>query len=91
MRFSFLLFPPPSLIGLLPRYLKVIRVGRRQAAIRISKTFFWSTLLYSIGTFVYDEVYILFDLSKKWQQYHKVKGGNFIATVHFQQALIKTG
>ncbi len=90
MYFSVLLLSPPSLIGLLPRCPKVIRVGRREAAIKISKTFFWSTLLYSIGTFIYDEAHILFDLSQKWQQYHKGKGYNFVNTLDFQQALIKT-
>ncbi len=66
-------------------------MGQQAAAVQISRTFFWSTLLYSIGTFIFDEAHILFDLWQKWQQSRKWNEGKNFVTTEFQQALIKTG
>ncbi len=80
-----------SLIGFFLHCLKVIRVGQRTAAVQISQTFFWSTLLYSISIFIYDEAHILFDLWQKCQALKKKGGDDFAMLTWCRQALIKTG
>ncbi len=66
-------------------------MGQRTAAVEISKTFFWSTLLYSISIFIFDEAQVLFDLWQKCQAFKKKGGDNFAMMTWFRQALIKTG